>query len=91
MFFKQNNNLSSLPDNELIERYRHSHDNKYVGHLYLKYTHLVLGLCLKYFKNEAVANDAVMDIFEVIVKELKRHKVDNFKSWLYILSKNHCL
>lgn len=91
MFFKSKNKLSDLPDAELVERYRHSHDPKYVGHLYLKYTHLILGLCLKYFKDEDKANDAVMSIFEQIVKDLKKHNVDNFKSWLYTLSKNYCL
>lgn len=91
MFFKQNNNFSDLSDTELIERFRHSHDAKYLGHLYLRYTHLVLGLCFKYFKNEAEAQDAVMDIYEKLSKELKKHNVDHFKSWLYMLSKNHCL
>lgn len=91
MFFKQNNSFSQLSDADLVERYRHSHDTKYLGHLYLRYSHLVLGLGLKYFKNEAAAQDAVMDIYEKISKELKKHNVENFKSWLYTLAKNHCL
>ena len=91
MFFKQNKNFSHLTDADLIERFRHSHDTLYLGHLYLRYTHLVLGLCLKYFKNEAAAQDAVMEIYEKLSKELKKHNVENFKSWLYTLTKNHCL
>lgn len=91
MFFKQNKNFSNLSDADLIDRFRHSHDAQYLGHLYLRYTHLVLGLCLKYFKNEAAAQDAVMDIYEKLAKELKKHRVENFKSWLYTLAKNHCL
>ena len=91
MFLKPKNNFSNLPDGELVEMYRHSHDVKYVGHLYLKYTHLILGLCLKYFKDEHKANDALMAIFEQIVHDLKKHNVTNFKSWLYTLSKNYCL
>ena len=82
---------SNLPDSELIELFRHSHDNKYIGHLYLKYSHLVLGLCIKYYKDKFKAQDAVMNIFELIIKELKKHKVENFKSWLYTVSKNYCL
>lgn len=91
MFFKQNNSFSQLTDDDLIERYRHSHDVKYAGNLYLRYTHLVLGLGLKYFKNETAAEDAVMDVFEVVARELKKHKIDNFKSWLFTVTKNHCL
>lgn len=86
-----NKNINSLPDSELIEMFRHSHDNKYIGHLYLRYSHLVLGLCIKYYKDINTAQDALMCIFELIVKELKKHKVDNFKSWLYTVSKNYCL
>ena len=84
-------NIANLPDKELIEMFRHSHDNAYVGHLYLKYSHLVLGLCIKYYKDKDKANDALMSIFELIFKELKKHKVENFKSWLYSVSKNYCL
>lgn len=80
-----------MPDKELIELFRHSHDNKYIGYLYLKYSHLVLGLSLKYYKDIDKANDALMSVFELIIKELKKHKVDNFKSWLYSVTKNYCL
>ncbi len=52
---------------------------------------LVYGVCLKYFKDQEKAKDSVMQIFEELVKKLKKHEVDNFKSWLYQVSKNHCL
>jgi len=32
-----------------------------------------------------------MDIYELYAKKIKTHQVDRFKSWLYVLSKNHCL
>lgn len=83
--------LAKLPDNELIERFRYSHDNQYVGELYTRYAHLVLGLCIKYFEDVDVAKDATMSIFELLLQELKRHHIDHFKSWLYTVSKNYCL
>lgn len=52
---------------------------------------LVYGICLKYLKSPEEAQDAVMAIFEELVTKLKQHQVDNFKIWLYTLSKNHCL
>jgi len=42
-------------------------------------------------QNEADSKDAVMDIFEKLLTELRTRKVDNFKNWLYTLTKNHCL
>lgn len=53
--------------------------------------HLVFGLCLKYLKDQAKSEDAVMQIFESLIKKLRLHHVDNFKSWLYSVSRNHCL
>lgn len=53
--------------------------------------HLVYGLCLKYFKNKEESQDAVMQIFEKLIVALKKHEVQNFKSWLYVMAKNHCL
>ena len=52
---------------------------------------LVYGVCLKYFKEPEEAKDAVMNIFEELVTKLRKYEVSNFKSWLYQLTKNHCL
>lgn len=32
-----------------------------------------------------------MEIFGKIMSELKRHEVENFKPWLYFVTKNYCL
>src|SRR5690606_29768351 len=53
--------------------------------------HLIYGLSLKYLKDSAKSEDAVMQIFELLIKKLRVHKVDNFKSWLYSVARNHCL
>lgn len=63
----------------------------FVGILYKRYSHLVLGLSLKYLKDKDEAKDAVMQIFEKLLADLLKHKVEFFKSWLYSFSKNHCL
>ena len=53
--------------------------------------HLVYGLCLKYLKNREESQDAVMAIYEHISQKLLTIEVQHFKSWLYMVSKNHCL
>jgi RNA polymerase sigma factor (sigma-70 family) len=80
-----------LTDEELVAEYFSSGNLNIIGHLYKKYTHLVFGVCLKYMKNEEKSKDAVMEIFESLIDKLKIHKVSNFKSWLYTVTKNHCL
>lgn len=78
-------------DSELVSSFRLSHNSDYVGELFQRYTHLVFGVCMKYLKEEEASKDAVMEIFEKLLIDLKKHDVDNFKSWLYSVSKNHCL
>jgi RNA polymerase sigma-70 factor (ECF subfamily) len=53
--------------------------------------HLVYGVSLKYLEDREEAKDAVMQIFEKLVRDLPEQEVRNFKSWLYVLTKNHCL
>lgn len=84
-------NIQSFTDNELITKYKKAGDNSLVGELYMRYSHLVYGVCLKYLKNEEESKDAVLQIFEKLLTDLKKHEIDNFKSWLHSVARNHCL
>jgi len=42
-------------------------------------------------KDAGLAEDAVNDIFVQISKKLKTHNVEYFKSWLYTVTRNHCI
>ncbi|MDT8401379.1 MAG: sigma-70 family RNA polymerase sigma factor [Bacteroidales bacterium] len=83
--------IENKSDEDLLQAYRLSGNLEILGVLYSRYMQLVYGLCLKYFKNREMSQDAVMNIFEKLITELGRHKVDNFRSWVYVLAKNHCL
>ena len=78
-------------DEELLEKFRLLGNLDLLGELFARYMHLVYGVSLKYFKDRDEAQDAVMNIFEKLIVDLPKHKVQNFKSWLYVLTKNHCL
>lgn len=91
MLSDQHKELLQLSDSDLIERYRNSHDAQYVGVLYKRYSHLVFGLCFKYFKREDDAQDASMEVFENLLELLKKHHVETFAPWLYRVATNHCL
>ncbi len=90
-FINYSQGESELSEQELLRRYREAGDLTLLGKLYEPYMHLVYGLCLKYFKDEERAKDAVMQIFEELISKLRVHEVSNFKSWLYTLARNHCL
>lgn len=84
-------NIKALTDAELIADYKRKGDAELVGELYKRYSHLVYGVCLKYHKNEDESKDAVIQIFENLLEDLKKHNIENFKSWLHSVSRNHCL
>jgi RNA polymerase sigma-70 factor (ECF subfamily) len=83
--------LSAQNDAELVKQYKSGGDIHVLGELYSHYMEMVYGVCLKYFKEPEEAKDAVINIFEELVIKLKKYEVSNFKSWLYQLTKNHCL
>ncbi len=78
-------------DEELLSIYIEKQDNEVLGELYSRYMHLVYGVCLKYFKEPEKSKDAVIQVYEKIQSEIHKHSVKNFKSWLYVVTKNHCL
>jgi RNA polymerase sigma factor (sigma-70 family) len=78
-------------DEWLLGQYRLKSDSKYLGLLFERYLHLVYGVCLKYLKDRESAKDAVMSIYELLHVKLSASEVKNFKSWLYVVTKNHCL
>ena len=84
-------NIKSCSDSELVQKFSETRDNSIIGELFQRYTHLVFGVCMKYLKDEDEAKDGVMQIFEKILTDLHRHKVENFKGWLYMVAKNHCM
>lgn len=91
MIFGKRENIKKLSDLELVERYRKTSNNRYVGELYERYGHLVFGSCLKYLENEAESRDAVLNIFEKLLTDLHKHEVKSFRSWIYMVARNHCL
>ena len=74
------NSFDAESDEDLIVRYRNSHDISYIGLLYKRYMFLVFGICLKYLKNGALAEDASMEIFELLIKLLKKHEVKQLET-----------
>lgn len=82
---------SSITDAELIHAYQKSRQQETLAELYLRYYDLVYGTCCKYLNDQEAAKDAVMDIYHELIEKLKTHSIENFKSWLYVVTKNHCL
>ncbi|HWB28080.1 MAG TPA: sigma-70 family RNA polymerase sigma factor [Chitinophagaceae bacterium] len=86
-----NSTPGNIPDHDLLEHFYSSRDNQWLGILLQRYTLLLLGVCMKYLKNEDEAKDTVQQIFLKVITELQKYRVDYFKSWLYMIARNQCL
>lgn len=62
-----------------------------LGQLFERYSTMIFGVCLKYLANPADSEDAAMEIFEILMRKLPAQEIGNFRSWLYVVVKNHCL
>jgi RNA polymerase sigma-70 factor (ECF subfamily) len=80
-----------MSDKELIDQYKSSQNKVFVGELYKRYSHLVLGMCISYFKDRDAAKDVVIQIFEKLFDELRKREVECFKAWLTFVVRNHCI
>jgi RNA polymerase sigma-70 factor (ECF subfamily) len=78
-------------DNELLANFHTTNDNRWLGLLLQRYTLLLLGVCMKYLRNEEEAKDTVQQIFLKVITELHKYRVEYFKSWLYMITRNQCL
>lgn len=81
--------IKERTDEELITEHKLGREG--ISELYKRYNNLVLGSCLKYFKNRPDADDAVSEIFSLIDRKLKSHEVSHFKSWLFTVTRNYCI
>ncbi len=89
LFLKKRETKES--DEELLARFREDGDISILGRLYERYMQLVYGVCLKYLDDREASKDEVMNIFEKLVTTLPGKEIDNFRTWLYVVTKNHCL
>lgn len=80
-----------MNEKELLFQYKTTGDLAVLGKIYAPYMSLLYGVCYKYLKDVERSNDAVMQVFEELVVKLRKHDVENFKSWLYVYAKNYCL
>ena len=92
MLFKiKNRREQKKSDEELIMEFSSTGNLDLLGELYTEYMHLVYGVCLKYLKDREEASDAAMQIFEKLITDIPKQKIENFRSWLHVVTKNYCL
>ena len=69
-----------ITDNELLAHFYADGNQEWIGALLQRYTLLLLGVCMKYLKDETEARDCVQQIFLKVLTEVPKYKIDYFKS-----------
>jgi RNA polymerase sigma-70 factor (ECF subfamily) len=91
MFFKRFSKPKPTTDAEYLAAYQATGNLELLGELYERYMEMMFAVCFKYLRDEDESKDAVMQIFEELVVKLRSHSVENFRSWLHSVARNHCL
>lgn len=84
-------NIKKLDDEKLVHLFQEQEDVSYLEELFGRYIRFVYIICMKYLKDDELSKDMSMQIFEKLMTDLKRFEVNNFKSWLHVVTKNMCL
>lgn len=87
----RSNSSEQFTDEQLLAQYVEEGSARALGLLYERYMPMVYGVCLKVLRDPGKAEDAVMGIYEELVRKLPQHQVEAFRGWLYVLARNYCL
>ena len=91
LYMNPSDKYSGYSDQQLLENFYRDGSVEWLGILLPRYTLLLLGVCMKYLKNEEEAKDCVQQVFLKAITELGKYRVEYFKAWIYMVAKNHCL
>jgi RNA polymerase sigma factor (sigma-70 family) len=83
--------IQSLSEKELLLLYQKDHDKKWLGVVLERYTVVLVGVCMKYLKNQEEVKDVVQQVFIKALRHLETKTIDNVGGWLYQVAKNECL
>lgn len=88
----KNESLSSLKDDDIINKIRDGGNSKYFEVLYKRYYPKVVDKCYSLTKNRGIAEELAEDVFSKTYEKLGTFKqLSSFSSWLYSLTYNHCI
>ncbi len=83
--------MTDLPDLALLNLYRSESNARALQIFFHRYHRQILGLCMYYFHDSFLAEDAAMEIFEKILELAPEYPLRNVRSWLLTVTRNHCL
>jgi len=90
-WFSNSKKSDPVSDEELLKHYLKTGELKLLGELFQAHSSMVYYVCNRYLQDSELSKDAVMQIFEELIVKVRKQEIRRFGSWLYVLSRNHCL
>lgn len=84
------NKQNHISDEQLLKRYYSDENAEWLGVLLQRYTALLLGVAMKYLKDEYAAKDIVQTVFYKALSEIPKKEIKNIGAWLYQVAKHEC-
>ena len=84
-------NAPEPSDEALYSQYLDTKEKEILARLFRKYMTLVFGVSMKYLREKHTAQDATMEVFERLMQHQPSSTIKNFRAFLYVVTKNHCL
>mgnify|MGYP001051207356 CR=1 FL=1 len=80
----------NLNDQELIKKYRNSHDTSYLNGLFKRHLSELSVICFARLKNEDWVLKALQEIYCALQSELKKHELEDVESWFLLQTRVQC-
>jgi RNA polymerase sigma-70 factor (ECF subfamily) len=80
-----------LDEKQILDSYKATQDLRFLEKLYLAYQPFLFRQCMSILKNAQDSEDACVDLFLILKDKLLTHQIKHFSSWLFVVSRNHCL
>lgn len=88
---KRLNSLKNAEDMFLVGEYLETGCQRSLAELYSRYSPKVLGTCFTLLRDKEEAKDAMMEVFEKILVNIEKARPQHFATWVYSITRNHCL
>ncbi len=80
-----------MSDKDQIHAYKKSKNLQVLEKLFLAYQPYLFRQCISILKHAQDSEDACVEIFLILKDKLLVHEVEHFPSWLFTVTRNHCL
>jgi len=78
-------------DEELLSLHKESDEKGIVRELFNRYLEFIYGVCLNYLNDADSAEEAVIQIFNDLLRNLDNYDIPEFRIWIYDFTKKYCL